>query len=92
MQNIKVVHNPNEQTLDQLGVKGWGIWTKEVSTFPWTYDSTETCYLLEGEVTVTPNGGAPVHIEKGDLVTFPKGMACTWDVTRPVRKHYTFED
>jgi hypothetical protein len=27
---------------------------------------------------------------KGDLVTFPTGMKCTWDVKVPVRKHYRF--
>ena len=69
---------------------GEPIWEKEVSTFPWEYDMNETCLLLEGEVTVTPEGGAPVTFGAGDLVTFPKGLRCTWDVTRPVRKHYRF--
>jgi hypothetical protein len=92
MSNIKVVKEPNKNELDKLGVKSWGIWTKETSEFPWSYDSTETCYFLEGEVVVTPEGGAPVKMGKGDLVTFPKGMSCTWKVLQPVRKHYTFED
>ena len=39
---------------------------------------------------VTPDGGAPVQVGKGDLVTFPAGMSCTWDVRRPVKKHYRF--
>ena len=46
---------------------------KEVSEFPWHYDEMETCYLLEGDVTVTPDGGQPVRFGKGDLVTFPVG-------------------
>lgn len=64
--------------------------TKEVSVFPWIYDEREMCYLLEGEVIVTPEGGAPVRIGKGDLVTFPAGMSCTWDIRVAVRKHYRF--
>lgn len=92
MSNIKVVKKPNENELDKLGVRSWGIWTKETSEFPWSYDSQETCYFLEGEVVVTPDGGTPVKMGKGDLVTFPKGMSCTWKVLQPVRKHYTFED
>ena len=28
---------------------------------------------------------------KGDLVTFPAGMSCTWEIRRPVRKHYRFD-
>ena len=70
------------------------IWEKEESVFPWTYDSSETCLLLEGEVTVTPidqsQWGAPVSFRAGDLVTFPKGMSCTWDIKKAVRKHYRF--
>jgi uncharacterized cupin superfamily protein len=46
--------------------------------------------LLEGEVTVTPAGGEPVRFGKGDLVTFPAGMSCTWKVHKAVRKHYKF--
>ncbi|AES75819.1 ethanolamine utilization protein EutQ [Medicago truncatula] len=43
--------------------------------FPWTYDSKETCYLLEGKVKVTPNGANElVEFGAGDLVVFPKGM------------------
>lgn len=88
---IKIEHNPDEEQLDDLGVKGWPIWTKEVSEFPWAYDASETCYVLEGRVIVTPDEGDPVEIQKGDLATFPKGMACTWKVVEPIRKHYTFE-
>jgi hypothetical protein len=92
MSEIKVIRKPAKEILEKNGVPKWGIWTKDASEFPWTYDSTETCYFLEGEVTVTPDNGAPVTMGKGDLATFPKGMSCTWKITRPVRKHYTFED
>jgi len=90
MSEIKIEHHPDEARLTSLGVSGWGIWTKEVSTFPWTYDEREVCYLLEGDVIVTPDGGKPVRVGKGDLVTFPAGMSCTWEVKQPVRKHYRF--
>ena len=92
MGEIKIEKGPSEERLSRLGVKDWDIWTKEVSDFPWTYDSTETCYFLAGEVEVTPEGGAPVKMGKGDLVTFPAGMSCRWKISAPVRKHYTFED
>ena len=90
MSNIIVEHHPSQERLAQLGVTSWSTWSKEVSTFPWTYSEQEVAYVLEGEVTVTPTGGAPVHFGKGDLVTFPAGMACTWEVKKPLRKHYRF--
>lgn len=92
MKEIKVERMPEENRLQTLGVKSWPIWTKETSEFPWSYDEKETCYFLEGDVEVTPKGGQPVQIQKGDLVTFPKGMECTWKVKKPVRKHYNFGD
>jgi hypothetical protein len=33
-----------------------------------------------------------VDREPSDLVTFPAGMSCTWEIRTPVRKHYTFGD
>ena len=87
---IKVEHQPSEAHLNRLGVFSWGIWTKEASEFPWTYDEEETCYFLEGDVVVTPAGGEPVQMGKGDLVTFPAGMSCTWNIRKDVKKHYRF--
>ena len=78
--------------LEELGIKSWPIWTCEVSSFDWTYDDKETCLLLEGEVTVTPEGGKPVKFVAGDLVIFPAGMNCRWDVHQAVCKHYRFGD
>lgn len=90
MSAIKVENNAPETRLGELGVRRWPTWSCGVSSFPWTYDESETCYILEGEVTVTPEGGEPVRFGKGDLVTFPTGLSCTWDVHMPVTKHYTF--
>jgi len=91
MNDITVEHNPSPAKLDVMAVDSWPIWEKEESTFDWTYDQTEVCYILEGDVTVTPQGGSPVHIEAGDLVTFPAGMKCVWDIHSAIRKHYLFK-
>ena len=77
--------------LEILGVFEWPIWEKEVSEFPWNYDRTEVCYLLRGKVIVTPDGGEPQEFNRGDLITFPAGMNCTWNVLKAVEKHYSFE-
>lgn len=90
MSKIRVDKNPDAGRLRALDVESWPIWTKEVSEFPWEYDAEETCYVLEGRVTVTPEDGQPVEIGPGDLATFPKGMRCIWRVDAPIRKHYSF--
>jgi len=91
MDNVVVIHDPDPDHLQELGVFDWPIWSKETSEFPWEYKSSETCYILEGKVTVTPDNGKPIAIEEKDLVTFPEGMSCTWKITQDVRKHYTFD-
>lgn len=83
------IEKPDQKKLESLKVETWPIWTKEVSTFDWHYDGQETCYFLEGEVTVKTQEGE-VSCGKGDLVTFPKGLDCTWQVKKPVRKRYKF--
>ncbi|KAL7506048.1 hypothetical protein ACHAXN_003402 [Cyclotella atomus] len=91
MQEIEVISQPDKEFLDKKGVFNWGTWGCPASKFPWTYDSSESCYLLAGQVTVTPTDGRQAAtFGKGDFVTFPAGMSCTWDVTEAVQKHYMF--
>lgn len=90
--SIQVESQPSLERLEQLGVLNWPIWEKEVSEFPWTYDESETCYLLAGDVIVTPEVGEPVQFGKGDLVTFAAGLSCRWKIRAEVRKHYRFGD
>ncbi len=84
------IERPDESKLQKLGVSSWPIWEKEVSRFDWSYDDKETCYILEGKVRVEPENGEAVEFGAGDLVTFPKGLNCVWDISTPVRKHYKF--
>lgn len=88
---IEVVSQPSKDFLEKKGVFSWGTWGCEASKFPWTYDSTESCYILKGKVTVTPSDGRDaVTIGEGDFATFPAGMSCTWDVTEAIHKHFCF--
>jgi len=89
MAKIKVEKNPDKAKLEKLGVKKWPVWEKEVSVFPWFYEEPETCYLLEGQVKVTA-GDEEVEFGAGDFVEFPAGLACTWKITKAVKKHYKF--
>ena len=57
------------------------------------FEAQETCYLLRGKVKVYPKGSSNESVEfgGGDLVTIPKGLSCTWDVSVAVDKHYKFD-
>ena len=84
-----LVEKPTAQRLQDLKVFSWPIWTKEVSSFDWFYDEKEVCYFLAGEVTVKTADGES-SFGQGDLVTFPQGLQCVWNVKKPVKKHYQF--
>ncbi len=92
MNAILIEHHASPAKLDIMGVYDWPVWQKEVSVFPWTYDKQETCYILEGEAVITPDDGSePVTIEEGDLVIFPAGLSCTWEIIEDMEKHYQFK-
>lgn len=85
---ITVEKKPTKAHLEALGVSKWPTWEKEVSVFPWVFPEEEIAYILEGECVITPEGGEPVRFGKGDLVTFPAGMSASWEVKKPLHKHY----
>ena len=80
----------SEQEINEMGIRDWPIWTKEVSKFDWYYDTKESCLILEGKIRVKTEL-EEVEVNPGDFVVFPKGLKCVWDVIEPVRKHYNFE-
>jgi uncharacterized cupin superfamily protein len=88
---ITVESNPTQERLDALGVSKWATWQKEVSVFPWTFPEQEIAYILDGECEVTTCCGTTVTFKKGDLVTFPAGMAVNWEVKQPLHKHYKLD-
>jgi len=78
-----------EEEIAQKGIRSWPVWEKEISRFSWSYDSTEQCYIVEGDVVIeTENGNFTV--KPGDFVTFEKGLECIWDIRSAVKKHYNF--
>lgn len=92
MSKITVEHNPSQERLDALGVSDWETWEAEVSKFPIDFDETEVAYILEGEIIVTPrDGGEPVTVVPGDLVSFHAGLNSDWEVTKPLRKHWSYD-
>ena len=89
MHKIKI-EKPDHAKLDSLGVSSWSPWESDVGSFDWEYDTEEVCYILRGKVKVkTPE--EEVEINKGDLVTFSKGLKCTWNVIEKIKKVYIFK-
>ncbi len=88
MSEIKV-RKPSEEELNSLGIKQWQRWECQPSSFDWAYVDTETCYIQEGKAKVSTADGE-VAFGKGDLVEFPKGLKCKWEVIEKIKKVYKF--
>ncbi len=74
----------------ELGVRGWPVWKDGEGTRTLSLDADEKSYFLAGSATLTPEGGAPVTVNPGDLVVVPAGN-CQWEVHATVRRHYRSE-
>ncbi|CAL9038153.1 uncharacterized protein LOC135618229 [Musa acuminata AAA Group] len=89
--SITVERNPPQSRLLELGIKSWPKWGCPPGRFPLKFDAEEMCYLVKGKVTAYIKGSSEsVEFGAGDLVIFPKGLSCTWDVSAPVDKYYKF--
>ena len=88
--NEIVVVKPSEEQVKVC--KSWPVWGCGVSKFPWSYSERETALLIKGKCKVIPDDRSlpSVTLEAGDLVTFPAGMSCVWDVNEAISKHYNF--
>jgi len=82
-----IVKKPSEE--ESAVCQSWPIWKCEPSNFDWAYTEKETCLLIEGKVTVT-DGKDSVNFGSGDLVVFPEGLECNWNVQEAVKKYYNF--
>ena len=84
-----IVKKPTEEEITEA--QSWGTWSKEVSTFDWSYSDKETCLIIKGSATVTPkDGGESATFSAGDYVVFPEGLECTWNITEDIEKYYKF--
>jgi len=89
MPTIKDVIVKKPSSEEETTCQSWPLWQCEPSTFDWIYSEKETCLLIEGDVTVTDGTGS-VNFGPGDLVIFPEGLECNWNVRKAVKKYYNF--
>jgi uncharacterized protein len=69
-----------------------GIFEAQPARFPYTSAGDETLHVLEGRVTIEVDGSEPVRLGPGDVVSFPKGMASTWEIEEPFKEFFVLSD
>ena len=88
MKKIKITR-PSAKEAEKLGIDKWEKWSSPPTAFDWEYPEEETAYVFEGRVKVKTEW-EEVEIKAGDLVVFPKGLKCRWEVHQTIRKVYRF--
>jgi len=65
-----------------------GTWEATPGTYRATYTEFEFVHLIEGKITITPDGGHPVTVLPGDAFTIEPGFTGIWKIEKPVKKHF----
>ena len=67
-----------------------GIWECSPGSYHATYTAYEYVVLIEGRITITPDGGTPVTVKAGDAFVVESDFKGTWKIEEYVRKHFDF--
>ena len=66
-----------------------GLWECTAGKFQWVFAWDEFVHVLQGEVTITEEGGETYTLGAGDCAHFPLGLKTHWHVPKYVKKVFT---
>ena len=66
-----------------------GLWSCTAGKFRWEFSWDEFVHVLEGEATITEEGGESYTLRAGDTAHFPRGLSTQWHVPDFIRKAFT---
>lgn len=65
-----------------------GTWEATLGTWHAAYKFYEFVHLIEGQITITPDGSPAVTLRAGDAFVVEPGFNGTWKIEAPVKKHF----
>ena len=65
-----------------------GTWAATPGTYHATYTAYEFVHIMQGRITITPDGGAAVEVGPGDAFAVEANFRGTWEIHEPVLKHF----
>ena len=68
-----------------------GVWTTTPGTYHATYAEYEFVHIIEGRITITPDGEEPMNVGPGDAFVVEAGFKGTWEIKEPVVKHFDIQ-
>lgn len=70
-------------------ISGW--WEATPGVYHATYAAWEFVHLIDGKITITPDGGDPNNVGPGDAFVVESDFAGTWEITEKVLKHFVIK-
>ena len=68
-----------------------GYWEATPGTYHATYTEYEFVHIIAGKLTITPDGGTPVHLGPGDAFVVEAGFKGLWKIEETIRKHFAIK-
>jgi uncharacterized cupin superfamily protein len=65
-----------------------GTWEATPGSYHATYTGYEFVHLIQGRITITPDGGKPVSVGPGDAFVVEAGFKGVWKIEEKVVKHF----
>ncbi len=87
---IEIIKKLGRAEFEKKNISNWPVWEKEPSAFDRHYECEEICYVAKGKATIKTIY-QEIEIEEGDLVIFPAGIRCHWNIKEKFKKYYNFD-
>ena len=68
-----------------------GVWQATPGFWHTTYAAYEFVLLIEGSLTITPDGGETQSYGPGDGFVVDAGFKGVWEIKTPVKKHFVIK-
>ncbi len=69
-----------------------GLWRCEPMSFEYEFPGDEYIQVLDGNLLIEITGAEDVHLEKGAIAVFNKGMKTTWTIQSSFKKFFVISN
>lgn len=69
-----------------------GLWRCDAMTFEYEFPGDEYIQVLDGSLLIEIPGKDDVHLKKGDIAVFNKGLKTTWTIQSSFKKFFVISN
>ena len=69
-----------------------GLWRCEPMTFEYEFPGDEIFQVLQGNLLIETSDGENIDLQKGDIISFNKGIKSTWTIQSSFKKFFVISN